>query len=206
VTGPQLADRIRERVDRTGARVSAEQAVALAEYMGLLEHWNRTINLTALPLDGYPESSLDVLVAEPLVAEPFLASCRTWVDLGSGGGSPAIPLKITSPEIGLTMVESRERKCAFLREAIRRLALPRATVQPGRAQGLRIDPVEVVTVRALRTDDSILETVRRILVPGGRLVAFSSEATPAFAGFKLESVLRSPVPGHSICRFVMLQG
>ena len=41
-----------------------------------------------------------------------------WFDLGSGGGSPAIPLKLVRPDARLTMVESKTRKAAFLREAV----------------------------------------------------------------------------------------
>ena len=45
------------------------------------------------------------------------------MDVGSGGGSPAIPLKLAVPRLSLTMVEAKARKSAFLREAIRHLGL-----------------------------------------------------------------------------------
>ena len=45
------------------------------------------------------------------------------MDVGSGGGSPAIPLKLAAPAVALTMVEVKARKSAFLREAIRQLEL-----------------------------------------------------------------------------------
>ena len=43
------------------------------------------------------------------------------MDIGSGGGSPAIPFKLAVPRLGLTMVEAKARKSAFLREAVRQL-------------------------------------------------------------------------------------
>ena len=53
------------------------------------------------------------------------------IDIGSGGGSPAIPLKLAAPRIKLWMVESKTRKSAFLREAIRQLDLREQSSRPG---------------------------------------------------------------------------
>ncbi len=58
------------------------------------------------------------------------------IDLGSGGGSPAIPLKIARPEFALAMVESKGRKSAFLRDVIRQLSLSRAEVVTDRFENL----------------------------------------------------------------------
>jgi 16S rRNA (guanine527-N7)-methyltransferase len=54
------------------------------------------------------------------------------MDIGSGGGSPAIPLKLSAPAASLTMVEVKARKSAFLREAIRTLRLERSSVETAR--------------------------------------------------------------------------
>ncbi|MBW8866026.1 MAG: class I SAM-dependent methyltransferase, partial [Acidobacteria bacterium] len=114
--------------------MDATAADALEQYFSLLARWNPKVNLTALPLNPPGDETFDRLFVEPVVAaahiEPlnFRDAPLKWIDLGSGGGSPAIPLKIVRPSWHLTMVEAKERKAAFLREAIRALRLQEADV------------------------------------------------------------------------------
>lgn len=166
------------------------QARLLGRYLELLAHWNRTMNLTGVPLEGFPDSSLDRLAVEPMLAAPFMPlTSIDWCDLGSGGGSPAIPLKILRPLASLTMVESRSRKAAFLREAVRTLELPNAHVAEARFQDLARDcpgAADLVTVRAVKRDATLRSAVTTLLRPGGRLLAFGSRATQgSWAGLAL---------------------
>ena len=87
----------------------------LEAYFQLLTQWNAKINLTALPLDPPTDETFDRLLVEPLAASKQIPTHTpsVWFDLGSGGGSPAIPLKIARPALRLTMIESKERKSAF---------------------------------------------------------------------------------------------
>jgi len=113
---------LEERVRAAHIVLAPETSTRLERYFELLSRWNRTINLTSLPLEPPTEQSIDRLLIEPLRAIPLLApTIRVWFDLGSGGGSPAIPLQIAHPAPQLFMVESRERKAAFLREVVRDL-------------------------------------------------------------------------------------
>ena len=86
----------------------------LVTYLELLWKWNRKINLTAI-LE--PEMAIDRLLLEPLAAAAHLPAGGMLADLGSGGGSPAIPLALALSPSKLLMVESRSRKASFLREA-----------------------------------------------------------------------------------------
>ncbi len=96
----------------------------LEAYFRLLTQWNAQINLTSLPLNEPSDAAFDRLLVEPLAAARQIPDAsQVWYDLGSGGGSPAIPLKIARPALKLTMIESKERKAAFLREAIRTVGL-----------------------------------------------------------------------------------
>ena len=80
---------------------------------------------------------MDRLVVEPLVAVQWMPrGAKSVVDIGSGGGSPAVPLKLAVPELGLRMVESRTRKAAFLREVVRHLALKDVVVETCRYEEL----------------------------------------------------------------------
>ena len=105
------------------------------------------------------------------------------MDLGSGGGSPAIPLALSGSASTLMMVESRSRKAAFLREAIRELGLPgvveNARFEQTAAQPTYREQMDVVSVRAVKLDTAALEAAGAFLTPGGRLAIFESASAPA---------------------------
>jgi 16S rRNA (guanine527-N7)-methyltransferase len=178
VTEAALPARIRRLATTAGIPLSGAQIEDLSTYCVLLERWNRRMNLTALPLQDFPEPTLDRLLLEPLGAARHLdASSACWLDLGSGGGSPAIPIKLARPGLRLTMVESRSRKAAFLREAVRTLALADAAVFEGRIEDLPekwAGLVDLLTVRAVRADAPLLQTASAILRRGGRLLVFGA--------------------------------
>lgn len=186
----EFARRVTARGERGGISFSNDQLQLLENYYELLARWNRTINLTALPLLDFPDRTLDRLLIEPVLgAGYFPAGPVTWFDLGSGSGSPAVPLKVVRPEARLTMVESRERKAAFLREVVRTLVLRDVSVLTVRIEGLSesISPgsADVVTARAVRPTQGLLATVKTLLSPGGRFL---------FYGSVNESPTKSPQP------------
>jgi 16S rRNA (guanine527-N7)-methyltransferase len=190
----ELESRILSRALSASVPVTPAQVTQLAAYYQLLERWNQKINLTSLlPAvgDGI-EKSVDKLLIEPLAAVSEFDELRdasgansvNWVDFGTGGGSPAIPLKIVRPQSSLTMVEARERKTAFLREAVSTLGLPDArvlttrieSVSDGRLRGA----VDIVTARAVRFDADITASAATLLKPGGHLVIFRSDMPLVF--------------------------
>jgi 16S rRNA G527 N7-methylase RsmG len=72
----------------------------------------------------------------------------TALDIGSGAGFPALPLKIFAPEIHLTLIESNHKKSAFLREVIRTLSLSDVNVITDRAENVRAENVRAGNVLA----------------------------------------------------------
>lgn len=184
----EFRPRLTERCQLAGVLPAEDAFARLWTYYDLLRRWNRRINLTALPLDGYPSESLDRLVVEPLIAASALpVDLRgRWVDLGSGGGSPAIPLKIVRPELKLTMTESRHRKAAFLREAIRAVGLEGADTLGERFEVLASQPpgsFVLVTIRAVRIDEPLNILVAHLLASGGTLVSFGTAIPELPQGF-----------------------
>ena len=133
------------------------------------------MNLTAL---DESDKGLDRLLIEPLVAGAHVPVGRSRVvDIGSGSGSPAIPLKLARPGLRLLMVESKARKAAFLREACRHLQLSGVDVETARFESLlaRADLHEVhdvLTVRAVRLEARALNGLQAFLRPGGFLFLF----------------------------------
>ncbi len=163
------------RIKAAGVTCPPDVVQGCATFLALLARWNRRLNLTSLPLaDPVPEASIDKLIIEPLVGVPLLETGdENWVDLGSGGGSPAIPLRLAHRAGTLWMVESRSRKCAFLREAVRSLGLPDTHVVEGRYEALpQLRDVDLITIRAVRLDEAVLGVVRGLLRPRGRVLAY----------------------------------
>ena len=110
---------------------------------------------------------------------PQLGPRPRMLDIGSGGGSPAIPLKLSMPTLNLTMVESKTRKSAFLREAIRQLNLADSTVETARAEDLLtrselVESQDLVTIRAVRIEQKLLTKIQAFLRLGGRILLFRS--------------------------------
>lgn len=176
----RFRERIREAAGKAGFSLDPPQLERLAAYFELLARWNRTINLTALPLDRLPERTLNRLVVEPLQAAARVENAPLqWFDLGSGGGSPAVPLKIARPLLRLTMVESRSRKVAFLNEVVRFLQLTDTSILLARIEELatprRRGTLDMVTVRAVKADESLFRTAAALLRPGGDLLLFGSK-------------------------------
>jgi len=187
VTHSEFVANLLARAVTLGSRISEAQARQFERYYNLLAKWNPRINLTALSLgDVPPPETLDRLFVEPLIASEMISEARFSVlDIGSGAGSPAIPIKILRPSIDLTMVETRSRKAAFLREVVRTLELREVDVRDARFQDvvLQLPGIfDIVTVRALRIDAELLQAVEFVLEPDGRFMPFGVDgAPPGFA-------------------------
>jgi 16S rRNA (guanine527-N7)-methyltransferase len=170
--------------------ITDELSQQLWSYTDLLFRWNQKINLTSLNLDK-PDEAIDRLLLEPLLATRHVSSSSSAViDIGSGGGSPAIPLKLALPGIRLVMVESKARKSAFLREALRQLRLD-ATVETERFEELLARPdlheaFDLLTVRAVRTEPRTLMSLQAFVRQGGRLFLF--KGVPATGEAQARSV------------------
>lgn len=140
----------------------------LAIYAELLAKWQKTINLVAastLPnlWMRHFADSLQVQAAAPIA--------RAWVDLGSGAGFPGLVTAIRlagDPRAKVHLIESDQRKCAFLREVSRETGAP-AVIHPGRIEEVvaEIDaPIEAVSARALAPLPKLLHYAGTFLEKG----------------------------------------
>lgn len=121
-----------------GLALSAAQIDQFWTYARELQDWNTRLNLTA------------ITTTEGIVVRHFLDSLRcaqSWgsapaslVDIGTGAGFPGLPLKLLRPELRLTLVESIEKKAAFLRHMVGLLGLDEVAVLTARAEALGRDP------------------------------------------------------------------
>jgi len=88
------------------------------------------------------------------------------VDVGSGGGSPGIPLAVALPEREVTLLEAERRKCDFLEQ----WAPPNVRVVWGRAEEQEVDSYGVGLAKALAQPPTALEWTLPLVRPGGAAV------------------------------------
>lgn len=157
-----------------GASLSDSQLAQLASYLDLLLRWNARINLTAI---RDPEQIVTRHFGESLFAArhlyPGLATRDSQLlDLGSGPGFPGLPIKIWTPALPTTLLESNQRKATFLREVVRALELTGVQVVSDRAENfaaeianykLPITNSVTITLRAVEHFREILPTAVELL-------------------------------------------
>jgi 16S rRNA (guanine527-N7)-methyltransferase len=162
-------------------------ASALARYLDLVAAWNPRVNLTGAHT---PAERVAVLVAPVLPAaagiEPGLL-----LDVGSGNGSPGLVLALLRPDIPTVLLEPRQRRWAFLREAARAAGRPDVDVRRARHDGYAGPPAQTLTVRALALP---LRELAALVAPGGRLLVWGPAPTAGEGSF----VVERPGPGPGI--------
>ena len=184
MNGREFRERFSRRAKKAGLSVSPGLLEKLWVYFQLLSKWNAKINLTGLDLDDPTPEGIDRLLIEPLIAAPLAAGAQSLIDIGSGGGSPALPLALGIQGVRLVMVEVKTRKSVFLREAARELGLD-ARVVTARHESLLADPslheaFDVLSVRAVRVEAHVLAALQAFVKPGGRVFHFrgAGDTTP----------------------------
>jgi 16S rRNA (guanine527-N7)-methyltransferase len=184
MTSREFKDRLTRRARRVDVQVAADLVRSLEEYVRLLARWNEKINLTALAVGQLDDQAVDRLLIEPLAAARHVpAGTTALLDIGSGSGSPAIPLALAIPGIRLRMVESKTRKAVFLTEVCRHLGIADATVETARFEHLLARPelhesADVVSARAVRVETRTLLTLQAFLRPSGLFFWFRSSDGP----------------------------
>ena len=139
-----------------GLNVSRETIRDLEVFSDLVIKWNPAINLIS---KGDVNSIWERHIQDSAQVYQSAPHFNTWVDLGSGGGFPALVCAILAKNAGdtgkFTLVESDKRKCAFLRTVIRDLGL-NATVYADRIEAVPSLSADVVSARALSRLDTLL--------------------------------------------------
>jgi 16S rRNA (guanine527-N7)-methyltransferase len=155
----------------TGAPLGESQLVNISIYVNLLLRWNARINLTAVRGE---ENIVTRHFGESLFAARHLFPCgpppgTRYLDLGSGAGFPGLPIKLSRPQLHLTLIESNHKKATFLREVLRALGMMNATVFAGRGEDFPASTAALVSLRAVERFDQALPLAARLVAPGGRL-------------------------------------
>ena len=195
---------LRTGAEELGVALTVERINSLFIYLAELKKWNRKINLTAITEDR------DMVIKHVLDSLSYLkgftpAPGLRLLDMGSGAGFPALPLKIAFPEIAVTLVDSAKKKASFLRHIMRTLKLTGAEIIDKRTEelpGSLYAVFDVVTARAFTDMEKALSSGVPFLKEGGLMVLSRGPeeviAEPALtkAGVSLKKRVEQTLP-HS---------
>jgi 16S rRNA (guanine527-N7)-methyltransferase len=154
-----------------------------------LERWLEEV-LATPGLTGLTslEEARRVLLEDALRAAPLVAAAGgPAVDVGSGGGSPGIPLAVALPEIQFTLLETQQRKVRFLERATR--VLPNVDVVWGRAEEQPVDTFAVALAKALAQPPVATELCLPLLRPGGLALLWVGETVDREAVVRVAELL-----------------
>ncbi len=182
-----------------GIELSERQQQQLLAYLALLIKWNKAYNLTAVrdPDEMVSRHLLDSLSVVPFVAE----GGARWLDVGSGGGMPGVPLAIMFPERAFTLLDSNGKKTRFLTQVKLELSLANLEVIHSRVEQYRPDsPFDGISSRAFSALQDFAAWTRHLGGAETRWLAMKGvqpddelQALPA--DFRLEACHVLKVPG-----------
>jgi 16S rRNA (guanine527-N7)-methyltransferase len=169
-------DHIETALHELLVEIPSTQSERLARYCAELEHWNKKVNLTGL-------SGADLarrLVAEPVWIAKQLNPTGHLLDIGSGNGSPAIPIHIVCQLRTSHLVESRAKRATFLRHAAATLGLKGVEVHKDRFENLNLNNVKMdwITMQAVALTPDLLVAIRRIAHKSTTLAWITADASP----------------------------
>jgi 16S rRNA (guanine527-N7)-methyltransferase len=152
---------------------------ALERYVELLLRWNSRINLTAARA---ADDAMQHVADCAHLLEHIPLEARRLVDVGSGGGLPAVVIAVARPELEVTAVEPTGKKHAFLRTVARELGLGNLQPLAGRANDVDRDAFDVATSRATFALDEWLRLGLELVRPGGLVLGMEGRPTDLPAG------------------------
>ena len=186
-------EKLERGLDALPFAVSAAARAQFARYLDLLNKWNQVHNLTAVR-DVEEQVSRHVL--DCLAVLPYIEDAATLADIGSGAGLPALMLAIMRPQLAVTALESNGKKAAFIREAVRVLALANVQVVAQRVEDWQAPPQAVIISRALAAADRFIALTAHLGDANSRWLLMKGREveTLTVSGFAIHAVYPLAVP------------
>lgn len=144
--------------------MNASREALLTAYAALIRKWNPAINLVSPMTVAELEHRH---IADSLQLSDLAPPNDTWLDIGSGGGLPAIVVAICEPARHVTLVDSDRRKVTFLQAVIRELGLPNCRAIASRIEALPPAGVRHLSARALAPLPRLVPYLDRHLAADG---------------------------------------
>jgi len=179
----------------------------IANYLDLLEVWNKIHNLTAI---RERNKMLTHHIADSLSVLKFMPSSGIVLDVGTGAGLPGIPLAIYRPDLQFYLIDSRQKKINFVQLVIESLKLTNVFAMSQRIESLTLaKPAEVIISRAFSSIDKFAKLTMHLadkhttfVAMKGKISNASQEKLPK--GFTLVDIQPLTVPGMDEERCVVL--
>ncbi len=162
-----------------GVELFADRLAQIGDYLARLLAMNEQMNLTAIvdAQQAWEKHALDALSLLPQIAS--LPAGARLADVGSGGGVPGMILAVARPDINVTLIESTQKKAAFLEAAAAALGLANVTVRAERAEALHRGQLarsfDVVTARAVARLSELVPIVAPLVRPNGLLLLIKGQ-------------------------------
>ncbi|HET9130478.1 MAG TPA: 16S rRNA (guanine(527)-N(7))-methyltransferase RsmG [Terriglobia bacterium] len=167
---------LRREFQTLGLQISTHSLQQLALYAEEIEHWNRAVNLTALS----GSALIRRLIVDPVWVGQHLHMDGVVCDVGSGNGSPGIPLSITGKFSSTNLIEPRMKRAAFLRHVIAKLKLTNVVVHRSRIEDIPEKTLrsDWITLQAIDPTPVLKEYLRKIAIETTRVVWITSIVKP----------------------------
>jgi 16S rRNA (guanine527-N7)-methyltransferase len=201
---------LERKASELGLHPSAAQLDQLVRYAALLLKWNKVYNLTRITAD---RELLDLHLVDSLtlvkaVREMEIPLNRI-LDVGSGGGLPAIPFAIMQPEVSVTMVDAVKKKAMFLTQVCVELGLSNATAVHGRVEDVKVEPVDAISSRAFASLSDMCALTRHLLRAEGLWLAMKGkmpqeEIDALGDGINVSRIMKLTIPGASLERHLIV--
>ena len=192
-----IADILKREAHHTGLVLSDENIRAFELFARELVRWNSKINLTSITTENEIaiKHFIDCLYLAPHVLDDDLL-----LDIGSGAGLPAIPLKIVRPATTIVSVDAVGKKINFQKHVIRLLGLQKIEAIHSRIEDLHqtaANKFSLITSRAFTRLDNFVALAAPLLAENGRIIAMKgsgaddeiavSDSTLKDLGFAIDS-------------------
>jgi 16S rRNA (guanine527-N7)-methyltransferase len=167
------------------------------DFLTLMQKWNRVFNLTAIDT---PKDMVYLHILDSLTLLPFLHG-QTFLDVGSGGGLPGIPLAIAEPNKKWVLLDKSQKKTRFLRQVIAELNLQNVAVACSRVEDFKSEAgFDSIVSRAFGTIALLIQSTQHLLVPDGQFLAMKGgypeqEIVEIPVGFTLMDVNKLTIKG-----------
>lgn len=168
---------MKETFFKYGINLTQKQADDFNEYYRILTEYNQKFNITAITEREQVilKNFIDSVIFNNLVKG------KIQIDIGSGGGFPALPLKILNPERHVTLLEATGKKCEFLKAVSESLGLSEVNVINGRAEDYAVKPeyrekFDIATARAVARLNILTEYCLPFVKVGGIFVGYKAQA------------------------------
>jgi 16S rRNA (guanine527-N7)-methyltransferase len=164
-----LQERIAQGARAMNLTLPARAEQRLAQYLELVEKWNRVHNLTSV---RDAAQMVVVHALDSLSILPHLEGCSRILDVGTGAGLPGIPVAIAMPAAHVTLLDSSHKKCAFLEQARIELALANIDVVCERIEQWKPpQKFDAVVSRAFSELSDFVVQAQHAVAEGGRMIA-----------------------------------